>query len=111
MQARFVCLAHNLMVLASTQIIGIEDDKKPNALDKRWEAAAAHGAHRRDATSRPQYRNPRKRTQIAADRKDISAGQALPRRQSPCQPKAYAVERALCDLLTTHHFTPMLFTF
>ena len=64
MQARFVCLAHNLMVLLDAKI-GIEDDKETERAGKRWEAAAAL-AHRRDATFAPQYRNPRKRTQIAA---------------------------------------------
>ena len=42
MQARFVCLAHNLMVLLDAKI-GIEDDKETERAGKRWEAAARSG--------------------------------------------------------------------
>ena len=64
MQARFVCLAHNLMVLLDAQI-GIEDGKEIERAEKRWQTASAL-ADRRDAKFAPQYHNPRKRTQIAA---------------------------------------------
>lgn len=64
MQARFVCLAHNLMVLLEAEI-GEDDGKETRRAAKRSEAATAE-ARRRGAVIAPQYHNPRKRTQIAA---------------------------------------------
>lgn len=64
MQAHFVCLAHNLMVLLETRI-GIEDPKEIQRAAKRWESAVAQ-AQRRKAIYAPQYYNVKKRTQIAA---------------------------------------------
>lgn len=64
MQARFVCLAHNLMVLLEADV-GVDDEKENVRATKRCENAAIQ-AKRRGAKFAPQYRNPRKRTQIAA---------------------------------------------
>jgi len=64
MQARFVCLAHNLMILLEGDI-GVDDEKENLRATKRCENADIQ-AKRRGAKFAPQYHNPRKRTQIAA---------------------------------------------
>jgi len=64
MQARFVCLAHNLMILLEAAI-GVDDEKEKLRATKRCEAAD-NKAKLRGAKFAPQYHNPRKRTQIAA---------------------------------------------
>ena len=64
MQARFVCLAHNLMVLFET-LIGVDDEKEIERSAKRYRHDEIQ-AEQRNATFARQYHNPRKRTQIAA---------------------------------------------
>ena len=64
MQARFVCLAHNLMVLLEAEL-DVHDKKEIKRAEKRYAQARAE-AERRGAVFAPQYQNPRKRTQIAA---------------------------------------------
>ncbi len=62
MQAQFICLAHNLMVLLE-QKTGIADKKEIERASKRFEKqqskAATHGR-----TFAPQYYNPLKRSQL-----------------------------------------------
>jgi len=64
MQARFACLAHNLMVRLEADM-DVDDSKETRRAEKRWRSETAQ-AFRRGAKFAPQYHNPRKRTQIAA---------------------------------------------
>lgn len=61
-QARFICLAHNLMVLLEAAV-GIEDEKEVRRAQKRNQQAKDQAWDRR-AHFAPQYHNPRKRSQI-----------------------------------------------
>ena len=87
-QARFVCLAHNLMVFPRRKNRNRRRQRNRTPLEKRWEGRRRSGTPAR-CYHRPQYRNPTySGTQIAAKFNPLA--QALPRRASPRSPKQYA---------------------
>lgn len=64
MQAQFICLTHNLIILLE-EALAIEDEKETDRAEKRADEREAKARDSKRCFA-PQYRNPRKRSQIAA---------------------------------------------
>lgn len=64
MQAQFICLTHNLTILLE-DALAIEDEKETSRAERRADEREAK-AKEHQRSFAPQYRNPQKRSQIAA---------------------------------------------